>query len=68
MKEFSKEEERVVRVKAFDPALEDKSFVIAMDADGMSVRRLGGSGKPMFVSWRSLVGIFLIHRGEQTGE
>lgn len=55
---------RAVTIHASDPDLPDTTWVLTFTADGLFIRRHGAPRRAaLFLSWRSVVGHALIHRG-----
>jgi len=54
---------REVTIKSSDPAIEDATWVLGFSINGMTIRRKGEQDQ-LRLSWRSIVGHALIHRGK----
>lgn len=66
MKQFTPNKviRRTVRIRASDRALPDVDWVLALDGQGVRIRRLGESKHAqMYLTWRSVIGHALIHKG-----
>jgi hypothetical protein len=66
MKPFTpgKRVSRVVKIKSCDRALADGEFILTFSENGLSVRRRGARKTDgLNLSWRSIVGHVLIHKG-----
>lgn len=57
---------RTVKIKSSDRTLADAEWVLTLGAAGVSIKRLGAHGAGMRLSWRSVIGHALIHRGERS--
>jgi hypothetical protein len=67
MQPFTRTIDRVVSIKASDPALEDTEWVIHIGPEGLSVRRRGeGAESAIPLTWRSIIGHALIHPKRRT--
>lgn len=66
MKKFTpgKRVSRTVKIRSCDRALRDAEWVLCFSENGLSIRRLGERAESaMNLSWRSVIGHALIHRG-----
>jgi hypothetical protein len=66
MKSFVKRKciRRLIKIKSSDRALPDTEWILTFTENGLRVRRLGEHKEhEMAISWRSVIGHVLIHRG-----
>ena len=64
MKDFTKTLKRRVKIRSSDRAMADRTFVITIGPSGLTVREFGAPKEDgMSVSWRSIIGHVLIHKG-----
>lgn len=64
MKAFTpgKEIRRTVTVRSSDRAIPDRDWILALSADGVTMREAGRRGAPRYrIAWRSVIGIALAH-------
>ena len=54
---------RAVTIKSSDRALPNSVWVLTISATGVNIHKLGHKSKSYRLSWRSIIGHALIHRG-----
>lgn len=61
MKNFDKRLKRQVTIRGSDPAIGNADWVLTLDGQGVRFHRLGHRSESWGLSWRSVIGVALVH-------
>lgn len=61
MKTFTKALRRLVTIKSPDRALPAREWILTLDDSGVSFRRMGERGRSWRLSWKTVIGLGLVH-------